>query len=340
MAGIIWPVDAVGGQPTYSGRLIRQASNSPIFSGATASRPLGARSGVRPGTSTSTVTVTSATQFSVASFAGVADLETAVEAGPYEFAFNTAATGSINAAAGSARRDLVSVTISDPAESDGSSTPGVAITYTAGTAGTGVDPAVPARSFAIARLNVPAAGGGNPTVTWIAPYAVAAGGVMPIDTLANLSTAPGYLGQYAHVASDTTLTNNGTWVFVGTADGAWANAGGWVPYAGASVAASLSATAGTFTMAADARVSRTGSVVTVHIGGTRSTNIDASYVFFTLPVGFRPSSTQFFNCQLTQSGGGGIAQIRIGTDGVVQTGNYVSSTSSSAMRLDCSFNVA
>jgi hypothetical protein len=35
----------------------------------------------------------------------------------------------------------------------------------------------------IAQINVPASGGGAPTATWVAPYAVAAGGITPVRTL-------------------------------------------------------------------------------------------------------------------------------------------------------------
>ena len=194
MVDTIFPVDAVAGSPSYGGRMLRQV-NAVAFGGATAARPLGGRSGVRPGTSTTTVTATSTT-WTCGPLAGVADVETAAEAGMVSFAFDANATGAVTAAnATYARRDLIYVQVDIPVE-DGSSVPVVTRKYVAGVAsGTPVDPALPvSRAFAIARINVPASGGGSPTVTWIAPYAVAAGGILPVPSSASYPAAP-YTGQ-------------------------------------------------------------------------------------------------------------------------------------------------
>jgi len=195
---------------------MRRQAQSVTLAGATAARPLGARSGVRPGTSTSTVTAT-ATAWSCGPFAGVIDAEAAAEAGPYEFAFDATATGTITAADGTnPRTDIIYVQVSDPSEGDGSTVPSVVRGYLAGTAAaTPVAPAAPARSFVVAQINVPKAGGGNPTVTWVAPYAVAAGGVIPVNTLANLKTiTTAHAGQKARVFGDG--LNNGDYVYDGT----------------------------------------------------------------------------------------------------------------------------
>jgi hypothetical protein len=182
MVARLYPGDAVGGAPSYTGRALRQ-SQSPFLAGATTARPLGALSGVRPGTPSSTVTATSTT-WTVNPFAGVIDLQTAAIAGPYTFAFDAAVTGTVTAAGASARIDSLSVRVNDGAESDGTTVaPFVEIVPTVGTS---VAPAVPARSFVIALINVPATGGGSPTVTWNAPYAVAAGATVPFNTLAQL----------------------------------------------------------------------------------------------------------------------------------------------------------
>jgi len=73
------------------------------------------------------------------------------------------------AAAGSARIDIVWVRQDIPLE-DGASVPAVVPGYTAGTAGSGVPPTTPARCLVLATINVPASGGGSPTVTWKATY--------------------------------------------------------------------------------------------------------------------------------------------------------------------------
>ena len=181
MADTLYPVNAVTGAPAYSGRMLRQ-TGSPSFGGATAARPLGARSGVRPGTSVTTVTATGTT-WSCAAFAGVADVQAAAEAGPYQFAFDAVATGAVTAAnASSPRSDIIYVQVDDPSESDGSTVPLVTRKYLAGIAGAGAPvPALPvSRAFIVAVINVPASGGGSPSVTWVAPHAVAAGGLLPL----------------------------------------------------------------------------------------------------------------------------------------------------------------
>jgi hypothetical protein len=188
MTARVWPVDAVAGAPVYSGRALRQSLVAPLAGGASSTRPLGARSGVRPGTPASTVTATSTT-WTCRPHAGVLDVETAAEAGPYGYAIDANVTGSVNAAnATNPRIDIIYVQLSDPAESDGSSVPGVLVDYLAGTAASSPSaPAAPARAVAIAQINVPAAGGGSPSVTWVAPYAVAAGGVIPVRSTAELT---------------------------------------------------------------------------------------------------------------------------------------------------------
>jgi len=128
-------------------------------------RPLGAKSGIRVGTPSSIVTATSTT-WTVQPFGGVLDGEAAAVAGPYSYAFDTNQTGAVTAAAGSSRIDRLDVQVSDPAESDGSSTPAVTVVYTAGVAGSGVAAAAPPRSHRVCLLNVPASGGGSPTVSW------------------------------------------------------------------------------------------------------------------------------------------------------------------------------
>lgn len=182
----VWPVDAVAGAPNYTGRMLRQ-TNTVAFSGATSARPLGARSGVRPGTPSTTVTSSSST-FTINPHAGLLDLETALQASAYAYSIDAAVTGSVTAAnASNPRVDIIYVQLNDPAESDGSSTPGLSGTYyLAGTAAASpVAPATPARAMVLAQLNVPVSGGGSPTVTWVAPYLTAAGAERPVSAIAS-----------------------------------------------------------------------------------------------------------------------------------------------------------
>ena len=179
---------------TYNGRMLRQM-NGVGMAGATAARPLGSRSGVRPGTSITTVTA-SATTWTAGPFAGCADVMLAAESGAYTFSFDAPATGAVTAANASfPRRDAIFVQVVDP--EDGTTTPSAVRGYLAGTVNSGgtlVIAAVPAGAFVIAEINVPIAGGGAPTVTWLNKIAVGAGGILPIRTL-DFPASPS-IGQY------------------------------------------------------------------------------------------------------------------------------------------------
>jgi hypothetical protein len=207
MVDRIGPVDAVLNAPQYTGRWERQLRGVHQAMGSTA-RPLGARTGVRPGTPTTTVTATSTT-WTCQAFAGEADVETAAEAGAYPFSFDAVATGAMTPADGTnARIDIIYVQIDDPSE-DGSAVPAVTRKYLAGSAGTGVAPVPPvSRAFVIAQINVPKSGTGAPSVTWVAPYTAGAGGFVPFLTKAQLdlwtTAAP---GQHANVFADPTGAN-------------------------------------------------------------------------------------------------------------------------------------
>lgn len=228
MAITVWPANAVSGNPTYAGRQLRQTTNAPFLSGATTARPLGAFSGVRPGTPVTTVTAPTSTSWSCAPLIGVIDGQTAAEAGPYTFSSDATVTGAITAAnASNPRVDIIYVQVSDPAESDGSSTPGVTIGYLAGTAAaTPAAPATPARSFVLAQINVPKSGGGNPSVTWVAPYLAVAGARPQVATVANLPSG-GSTSRF-DVYGDT-AANNGTWSWNGSQWTQYATKG-WVSF--------------------------------------------------------------------------------------------------------------
>ena len=213
MTIIVWPVDAIAGVPSNTGRMLREAQ-SVYMAGASATDPFGVRSGVRPGTSPTTVTATSTT-WTVGAHAGVVDLQPAVEASGYCYAVNATGglpTGPVTAAnATYPRHDVVYAHLDDPAESDGSSVPAVTFTYLAGTvltAGTLEVSAVPARSVAYATISVPISGGGAPTVIWTAPYTVAAGGILPVP--AGVYPATPYTGQYVDDATLGLMRYDGT----------------------------------------------------------------------------------------------------------------------------------
>ena len=203
-----WPIDAVAAVP---GRQLREA-HSVYMVGASATDPFGVRSGVRPGTSPTTVTATSTT-WTVGAHAGVVDLQPAVEASGYAYAVNATGglpTGTVDAADLTRPRvDIVWVRNDDPSEGDASPNPTVVFGYTAGVPlAIPVAPATPARCMVLATIQVPMCGGGSPTVIWTAPYTVAAGGVLPVPT--GVYPATPYTGQYVDDATLGLLRWNGT----------------------------------------------------------------------------------------------------------------------------------
>jgi hypothetical protein len=229
MVDTIGLANAVGSSPDYTGRQLRQL-NAVAFAGATAARPLGALTGVRFGTPTNTVTVTGTT-WACGEFAGLADLMVAGEAGPYPFAFDASTGGSLTPADSSNPRiDIVYTLVTDP--EDGTTVPTATRLYLAGTASaTPVAPAAPTGAFTVAQISVPKAGTGSPSVTWVAPVVVAAGGIIPYATKASMPSV-GLLGQVAIVDADPTASNNRLWYGTGTG---WTHSlSGGTPFAEAS----------------------------------------------------------------------------------------------------------
>lgn len=309
MVATVFPADAVAGEPAYSGRELRQV-HAPALAGATAARPLGARSGVRPGTSTTTVTATSTT-WTVRPFAGVIDGEAAVEAGPYWFAFDTNTTGAVTAAnATNPRIDIVYVRVDDPAEGDGTAAPAVAIGYLAGTAAASpVAPPTPARSFAIARINVPAAGGGSPSVTWVAPYATTPGAPVPVrsDTERDaVATAWGATDENPLTVLHIGASNTKKGVLEQTFDGLTWRTPGSTPWTATPTFAGAWVNFGAPHQVAQYR--RVGDTVEL-----RGLIKSGSGTICTLPAGFRPAANERF----ITTAAAGVADIQVEATGVV-----------------------
>lgn len=168
MTTIVLPLDAASGTPTFSAQQTRQAFSA-FLGPAPSGRPLGAISGVRPGTPSTTVTVTGTT-WSCAAHSGVLDVEASAAAGPYLYATDGSDSGSVTAADGTNPRiDIVYVQVSDNVQ-DSSGSEGGVVGYLAGTAAaTPTAPGAPPRSMVIANISVPKLGGGNPSVSWVAP---------------------------------------------------------------------------------------------------------------------------------------------------------------------------
>lgn len=200
--GVAYPADAVAGSPTYAALDGRNAYSA-LMGGATAAKPLGGFTGVRPGTPASTVVATTATTWTAQPFSGYIELEASGTNSGYLFAFGSVTSGAIAPAGGSARTDCIWVQIADSNTSDGSTgAPRVIIDYSQGTT------TPPARAFVIAQINVPATGGGSPTVTWVAPYTAAAGGILPVP--AGVYPASLYVGQYIDDPNVGLMRSDGT----------------------------------------------------------------------------------------------------------------------------------
>ena len=227
MTVVGFPLNAVTGAPAYTGEDMRLALSALEF-GANVARPLGVRSGVRIGTPTTTASASGFT-WTVAEHSGIVDVQTSATAGGYLYAITVAETGAITAAnATHPRKDILTIRVDDPQE-DATGTPLIAVEYTAGTAAAvPTVPATPTRSMVLARIDTPASGGGDPTVTWLAPVTVAAGGIIPVvnDTERDaLSTAYGATQTlYADHATDGLIR----WVKGGSA---WVKVKPTTPYA-------------------------------------------------------------------------------------------------------------
>lgn len=171
MAITMLPLDATAGSPSFTSQQTRQALSA-LYGPAPSGRPLGAISGVRSGTPTTTVFLTGAGSmtWNVAAHSGVLDTQTSALAGPYSYATDGTDTGTITAAdPTNPRIDIVYVKANDDVL-DGSGIVGGQVLYAAGTpAASPSAPATPARSMVLATISVPKVGAGSPAVSWVAP---------------------------------------------------------------------------------------------------------------------------------------------------------------------------
>jgi hypothetical protein len=223
VTGTAYPSDT---SPTFTA-LQGRNQFAAAMAGATAARPLGGITGVRPGTPVTTIGIVSQTVWSIATpFSGYIDLEGSTTNSGYFFTVPVnAAAGAIAAAAGSVRVDLIYGQINDPNTGDGSGgTPRVTVDIQTGVPGAGVPALTAARAFVISQINVPISGGGLPTVTWVANVTAAAGATRVFETLIQLNANAGLrTGESAVVQNDSTATNNLTYRWNGTVWRSWAS---------------------------------------------------------------------------------------------------------------------
>lgn len=169
--------------------------------------PLGARTGILPGSNGFNVTV-SGTTITVGT--GLTTLYYAGQ-GAYRIAFTSAATLTLDPAHATLPRvDLVYLRVWDNVI-DGSGQGKADVVYLPGTASSSPSAPTPVGSviyMRLAHITVPASGGGAPTVNnTVKPTTVAAGGILPG------SSAPStpYVGQYWDDGSDLRRWNGSSW---------------------------------------------------------------------------------------------------------------------------------
>lgn len=153
--------------------------------GGGAGRPLGGRSGFRVDTASTILTATSTT-WTLLPCSAMIDPGAATHQGMYGWASDQNVTGAVTAAdATYTRKDIVYIQVNDSSAGDGSGATTAPVLYLAGTpSATPEAPTLPARSFLVGTITVPASGGGSPTVVLNPARFVAAGGILPVYSVA------------------------------------------------------------------------------------------------------------------------------------------------------------
>lgn len=201
--------------PHYSAIELRRADATLLYAGH--ANEFGARQGVRPH-STPTATV-AGTTWTVQNLTAVVYPGLTALSGPYRVQ-HPSESGALNPADGTNPRiDALDLQIQDDDE-DASGFRRARVVYVVGTPGaTPVAPAVTANSLRLATVLVPAGGSPSPSVSTLAQFTVAAGGIVPVRTAAELPPAGRYEGMYADQADTNQLLrwDGSAWVVVGPA---------------------------------------------------------------------------------------------------------------------------
>lgn len=180
----IQPIDASAGVPQYSAQNERQGFAALMGGGS--GRQLGARPGLRLGTPSNLITVTSTTWTAGTEFAAVLDPAFSTTQGPYRYAYSpspSADSGSVTPADPTyPRKDIIVIRVDDASAGDPSGARQAPLVYRAGAA-TSMTPTAPtlnAREFLVGTINMPQVGAGSPTFTLNPQFFVAAGAPQPV----------------------------------------------------------------------------------------------------------------------------------------------------------------
>ncbi|SCL31922.1 hypothetical protein GA0070616_4357 [Micromonospora nigra] len=221
----LW-INESGGSPSYTAAELRRAQGVVLSHAGTSDR-FGARSGVHP--AGADALSLSGTTLTVQHLQAVAYPASSTTQGPYLVQLPSH-THTVPAASAQPRKDIVVLRVRDNDE-DGSGERDADTVYLTGTAaGSPVEPSVPAGTFRLGTIDVPATGGGDPVLTYSAPFVVATGGILPVRVSGDLPTTGLHEGAYADRWDNDTLYrwSGSAWVAVASAA---AYAAAFEPYA-------------------------------------------------------------------------------------------------------------
>ncbi|WFE45298.1 hypothetical protein [Verrucosispora sp. WMMD1129] len=194
-------INESGGAPSYNAAELRRSLGIFGSKAGTADR-FGARSGVHP--AGAAALSLSGTTLTVQHLQAVVYPAASTTQGPYLVQLPSH-THTVPAASAQPRKDIVVLRVRDDDE-DGSGERDADTVYLTGTAASSpVEPSVPAGTVKMGTIDVPATGGGDPTLTYSAPFFVATGGILPVRVSGDLPTTGLHEGAYADQWDDDTL---------------------------------------------------------------------------------------------------------------------------------------
>lgn len=211
-------VDVGGGvlEPAYTAAELRRGQAVNLFPGVADST--GARQGVRPGHTPASV---SGTTWTVHDLVAVVYPGLTSTSGPYKVQ-HLEESGSLDPADGSNDRiDALDLQVRDDDE-DASGERDAIVVYTAGAPAADPDPpAATANSIRLATVDVPENGTGSPSLTVVAPFTVAAGGILPVRDDSELPTSGMHDGMAAWDADvgELVVRHGGAWETIARPDG-------------------------------------------------------------------------------------------------------------------------
>jgi hypothetical protein len=289
-------INSSGGSPEYDAADLRLLDTVETLSDGSA---LGARAGVRPSSVEGLEPSVSGGTYTVSPGLAVISKDVDGALGAYRVALSAAVVELVPAADSvNARKDVIYLRVFDT-DVDGLGLREGQVVYDEGTPSpTPVEPSVPADALFLASVDVPAAGGGNPTLQDRRVYTVASGGVLPTGVY---PPAP-YVGQTVYRTDTDTLE-----VFTSS---------GWVVVAEDTLSTSALGTDPAFALNAGTANNRTG-WTQIRIDATANGAYNGGNVIATIPVGFRPAE-DFYGVLVNGNTGNSGRGIRCRVDGYIQ----------------------